>query len=51
MYKGTIALKIPVQIPIINLPIIIAGPALIKQIPTLINAIKFVNKKQFLILI
>ena len=48
IYKGTIALKIPVQIPTINLLMIIVGPALIKHIPRLIKARKLVNKKQFL---
>jgi len=48
MYNGTIALKIPVHIPTINLPMIMVAPTFIKQIPRLIRARKFVTKKQFL---
>lgn len=48
MYKGTIALNIPVHTPIITLPISIINPTLIKHTTSPINAKRFVNKKQFL---
>jgi hypothetical protein len=48
MYNGTMALKTPVQMPIIILPTIIIGPTLMKQTTNAIKPIKLVNKKQFL---